>query len=1121
MSSIRMGRRSRMILAGSIALVMFGARGAEGAGAILHKSGPLQITEDGAYVWAALQDHDAVARLEVDTGSVTFVAMPAEGAPHQPRGVAITEDGSEVWVACHDSGRVFVLDAATTNVLATLVLHPGSGPIAVGLAPDGLTAWVVLHRENAVAVFDAATYEQLEIISGLFLHPFGIAFDEAGTEAWVSHTLTDGEDSYISRYDVAARTQTALVVLKSVNPKEPDQIAGDPDPIPEGGYLLPRGPIAMRPDTSELWLPVQYMNFHNPEFTSDSCVQAAIHKLDLESGTQIASGRVVLSAVYAHDNTTLLGDGWNAGIGGPIDLAFDAEGTTAYLVNTYSNDLLVFSTGIGKARPAGAAALVEIPVGDHPVGVAISPVAETAYVLNHLSRDLSVIDLVAEEVSEVIPLADAVSEPMAADILAGAKLFNSSADPRLSVNGKVACASCHVEEGGDGLMWSFAQFGAGNRKTLNLRGLAHSFGPPAGGLGQLHRSGDRDEVQDFDLTARGALMGGSGFLASPNPALGAPNAGLDADLDALAAYVLGIPAIARSPARDADGELTEEAVRGALVFQGDGGSAAGAGCNACHTAPSFTDLTFHDVNSFATGTEFEGPEFNTPSLVGAWDLPPYVQVVGWGDGSTIGGVLRGATAGYHGDTSALAGAQMRDLEAFVKSIDGALAASGIGALADTVPPRVVAVRPVSLGAVEVIFSETVDAASAGDAANYQFTDGAQTIAATAAVVDAAAGNRVRVAVPLDYAGCPVVYTLASGPIEDISASYGAAANNVLDAADPANALSFEIDGTITVTFGSLGTETFPSVARDASFAAGLSDVSFAHMLLYPTTTPEIKGFVAFDFAEILAGDCGVADSGDILEASFSAQPQLGHLTTLQLRRCLMPWGEPPNDWCFGCTGAVTRSHATYPTIAWHSSGAASRGGSGTDASEYYPSAEFDTALTVDLTIDVPSMNGRMEFTGGEVTEAFRFWFDHPEANNGYCIEVSGNPGVGTEFAGADFDAGSRGIVLAITFAVAPNAAPADCDGTPDDFVRGDVNDDGALDIADVVRLANYLFAGGLALGCADAADVDDDGALGIADAIFLLTYLFLEGAPPAAPFPICGGDPGPGSFGCVFSAECP
>ena len=77
------------------------------------------------------------------------------------------------------------------------------------------------------------------------------------------------------------------------------------------------------------------------------------------------------------------------------------------------------------------------------------------------------------------------------------------------------------------------------------------------------------------------------------------------------------------------------------------------------------------------------------------------------------------------------------------------------------------------------------------------------------------------------------------------------------------------------------------------------------------------------------------------------------------------------------------------------------------------------------------------------------------------------------------------------------------------FIRGDTNGDGRVDVADAVRLLNYLFAEG-ELKCLDAGDVQNDGHIDVGDATLLLSYLFnaVEGVAPAFPFP----DPGPDNW---------
>jgi len=77
-----------------------------------------------------------------------------------------------------------------------------------------------------------------------------------------------------------------------------------------------------------------------------------------------------------------------------------------------------------------------------------------------------------------------------------------------------------------------------------------------------------------------------------------------------------------------------------------------------------------------------------------------------------------------------------------------------------------------------------------------------------------------------------------------------------------------------------------------------------------------------------------------------------------------------------------------------------------------------------------------------------------------------------------------------------------------DFSRGDFDRNSEVDLTDAVATARYLFLGGTAPVCMDAADCNDDGMLDISDPIYLLFYLFIANSPPPpAPFPEAGNDP--------------
>ena len=94
---------------------------------------------------------------------------------------------------------------------------------------------------------------------------------------------------------------------------------------------------------------------------------------------------------------------------------------------------------------------------------------------------------------------------------------------------------------------------------------------------------------------------------------------------------------------------------------------------------------------------------------------------------------------------------------------------------------------------------------------------------------------------------------------------------------------------------------------------------------------------------------------------------------------------------------------------------------------------------------------------------------------------------------------------------------------PPQFIRGDANRDGSIDISDAIFVLNSLFGSGSSiLLCVDAGDSNDDGAVDISDPIFLLGGLFTQGVLPPPPYPACGFDPTSlDALDCADFAACP
>jgi hypothetical protein len=99
---------------------------------------------------------------------------------------------------------------------------------------------------------------------------------------------------------------------------------------------------------------------------------------------------------------------------------------------------------------------------------------------------------------------------------------------------------------------------------------------------------------------------------------------------------------------------------------------------------------------------------------------------------------------------------------------------------------------------------------------------------------------------------------------------------------------------------------------------------------------------------------------------------------------------------------------------------------------------------------------------------------------------------------------SQGSVYRLHIIATPDKSP------PPKFRRGDANDDLGVDLSDAVFVLYWLYLGGSALTCEDAADANDDGKIDLTDAVHILNWLFQNGDPPPTPGPMdCGADTTP------------
>lgn len=141
------------------------------------------------------------------------------------------------------------------------------------------------------------------------------------------------------------------------------------------------------------------------------------------------------------------------------------------------------------------------------------------------------------------------------------------------------------------------------------------------------------------------------------------------------------------------------------------------------------------------------------------------------------------------------------------------------------------------------------------------------------------------------------------------------------------------------------------------------------------------------------------------------------------------------------------------------------------------------------------------------------WLDEPDDNHGIIVRHDDEAFVQSAKRWASREDPLGPPVLSVTFTPPVQPDPH--------FVRGDCNADGDVDIADAVFGLGVLSAMGGPAPCDDACDTDDDGGLDLADMVSLLNNLFSGGPDPLPPSPDCGQDSTADGMDCETYSACP
>lgn len=600
---------------------------------------PITITPDGKTLLAVNSPDAALSVFDASNpfrGSPLLIGEIPVGL--EPVSVRARTDG-EAWVVNEVSDSISIVSLADGSVIDTLQVS--DEPADVHFA--GGKAFVTCSANRLLRVFNAETRAPLGTIPLQGVAPRAITSNPEGTRIYVAFLLSGNRTTVLPRTSAPAQPaptnpalppppQTALIVSAD-DPRinydvlDHDVAEIDTTTLAVTRYLGGTGThpfdIAIRPGTHDLWI-ANSESLNLIRYEPNLRGRFSRHRLSKVSLVNSPTPEI-------YDLNTGIDDGAlpneaakSQALAQPTALAFHPDGRTLWVAAFNSDRVAELDAATGTVLGR-----VDVRFPDDadsksmrgPRGLAISKDGSRIHVLNKFTNSITTIDGDTRAVLTEIPLGS--NNPTPETIRKGRGFLF---DARLSGNGTVSCATCHLDSDRDGLAWDQGDPGGtlvtmkgaflsahiltledrvmhpmkGPMVTQTLIGMAGNMTPlttpPQAVTTKFHWRGDKASIQSFNSTFD-KLMDGTGIPA--------------ADMDALSAYLLALrhhPNPYRNPDRTLPAEINGGSpTRGRDMFNNHEKSH----CMMCHSLPSGTDQNI-DRKLEVNGTqEMKNPPLRT------------------------------------------------------------------------------------------------------------------------------------------------------------------------------------------------------------------------------------------------------------------------------------------------------------------------------------------------------------------------------------------------------------------------------------------------------------------------------------------------------------------------------
>lgn len=500
------------------------------------QTNPVRLSPDGTRLFAVNTPDARLSVFDVSNPSnpilIAEIPVGIEPVSVHPR------SNDEAWVVNEVSDSVSIVSVARGIVTDTLNAkdEPSDVVFAAG------RAFVTCSRNNQIRVFDANTHVELAAVSVAGLNPRALAVSPNGTKVYAAFALSGNRTTIIP--PALAPPQPPPVTITNAPPQVALIVdATDTNWSQVIQYTMPDNDV-VEIDTTSLAVTRYFSRVGTVNLglavhpVSGDLFVANTDARNLVRFEPNVRGHIVdnrVSRIAMADGTVTPFD-LNPGIdfntlpnpsalatalAQPAGIVFDASGNFMY-VAAFGTDRIarIDTNGTVVARievgPA-TGATVDPRTKRGPRGLALSPSGQHLYVLNRIANTLAVLDTTTDTVVRELPVGS--YDPTTTTIRNGRGFLY---DAKLSGNGTVSCASCHVDAEMDFLAWDLGNPNGtmetaqviengnfvsrprhpmkGPMTTQTLRGLS--------GLDPLHWRGDRASFLDFN-GAFNSLLGGT------------------------------------------------------------------------------------------------------------------------------------------------------------------------------------------------------------------------------------------------------------------------------------------------------------------------------------------------------------------------------------------------------------------------------------------------------------------------------------------------------------------------------------------------------------------------------------------------------------------------------------